>query len=90
MLQSSDQGLVRVPVLPGGRRVNTADVILAAIDQSGGKLRVEDFPPPCGDPNCATIGYLFKLPHGSVIFPRKGGHVGVRGGWMFSSDCFPR
>ena len=58
-------GSGRVPVLPRGRRVNTADVILAAIDQSGGKLRVEDFTPlPCGDPNCATIGYLFKLPLG--------------------------
>ena len=58
-------GSGRVPVLPGGRRVNTADVILAAIDQSGGKLRAEDFTPlPCGDPNCAAIGYLFKLPHG--------------------------
>ena len=58
-------GSGRVPVLSGGRRVNTADVILGAIEQSGGKLRAEDFTPlPCGDPNCATIGYLFKLPGG--------------------------
>ena len=33
--------------------------------QSGGKLRFEDFTPlPCGDPNCATIGYLLKTPAG--------------------------
>jgi uncharacterized radical SAM superfamily Fe-S cluster-containing enzyme len=42
-------------------RLNTADIILAAVGQSSGKLRFEDFTPlPCGDPNCATIGYLLK------------------------------
>jgi uncharacterized radical SAM superfamily Fe-S cluster-containing enzyme len=42
--------------------LNTADIILAAVGQSGGKLRFEDFTPlPCGDPNCATIGYLLKV-----------------------------
>jgi uncharacterized radical SAM superfamily Fe-S cluster-containing enzyme len=42
-------------------RLNTADIILAAVDQSRGRLRFEDFTPlPCGDPNCATIGYLLK------------------------------
>ena len=42
--------------------LNTADIILAAVGQSGGKLRFDDFTPlPCGDPNCATIGYLLKL-----------------------------
>jgi uncharacterized radical SAM superfamily Fe-S cluster-containing enzyme len=46
-------------------RLNTADVILAAVGQSAGKLRFEDFTPlPCGDPNCATIGYLLKTPAG--------------------------
>jgi len=46
-------------------RLNTADVILAAVGQSAGKLRFEDFTPlPCGDPNCATIGYLLKTPGG--------------------------
>ncbi len=45
-----------------GRRLNTADIILGAVEQSGGKLRFEDFTPlPCGDPNCATIGYLLKI-----------------------------
>jgi uncharacterized radical SAM superfamily Fe-S cluster-containing enzyme len=43
-------------------RLNTADLILAAVAQSGGQLRFEDFTPlPCGDPNCATIGYLLKV-----------------------------
>ena len=43
-------------------RLNTADIILAAVAQSSGKLRFEDFTPlPCGDPNCATIGYLLKV-----------------------------
>jgi hypothetical protein len=42
-------------------RLNTADIILAAVEQSAGQLRFEDFTPlPCGDPNCATIGYLLK------------------------------
>jgi uncharacterized radical SAM superfamily Fe-S cluster-containing enzyme len=42
--------------------LNTSDIILAAVGQSGGKLRFEDFTPlPCGDPNCATIGYLLKV-----------------------------
>jgi len=41
--------------------LNTADIILAAVEQSDGQLRFEDFTPlPCGDPNCATIGYLLK------------------------------
>lgn len=43
-------------------RLNTADIILAAVGQSNGKLRFDDFTPlPCGDPNCATIGYLLKV-----------------------------
>ena len=42
--------------------LNTADIILAAVGLSSGKLRFEDFTPlPCGDPNCATIGYLLKV-----------------------------
>jgi uncharacterized radical SAM superfamily Fe-S cluster-containing enzyme len=43
-------------------RLNTADIILAATGQSSGKLRFDDFTPlPCGDPNCAAIGYLLKI-----------------------------
>lgn len=45
-----------------GHRLNTADLILGLVEQSGGSLRYEDFTPlPCGDPNCATIGYLLKV-----------------------------
>lgn len=47
---------------PSARRLNSADIILAAVGQSSGKLRNEDFTPlPCGDPNCAVIGYLLKV-----------------------------
>jgi len=43
-------------------RLNVADLILASVEQSQGKLRFSDFTPlPCGDPNCATIGYLLKV-----------------------------
>lgn len=43
-------------------RLNTADVILGVVEQSKGKVKFEDFTPlPCGDPNCATIGYLIKF-----------------------------
>ncbi len=53
-------GSGRVP-LNSSARLNTADIILAAVAQSTGQLRFEDFTPlPCGDPNCATIGYLLK------------------------------
>jgi uncharacterized radical SAM superfamily Fe-S cluster-containing enzyme len=45
-----------------GRRLNVADIVLSAVGQSGGRLKHEDFTPlPCGDPNCATIGYLLKI-----------------------------
>ena len=51
----------RLPPLAGEERLNTADIILAAVEQSKGRLRFEDFTPlPCGDPNCATIGYLLR------------------------------
>jgi uncharacterized radical SAM superfamily Fe-S cluster-containing enzyme len=45
--------------------LNTADIILACVEQSAGTIKFEDFTPlPCGDPNCATIGYLLKTPGG--------------------------
>ena len=51
--------------LDGGPRLNAADVILNVVAQSSGQLRFEDFTPlPCGDPNCATIGYLLRTPDG--------------------------
>ena len=63
------RGISFQPVFGSGRipradaqPLNTADIILAAVGQSAGKLRFEDFTPlPCGDPNCATIGYLLKV-----------------------------
>jgi uncharacterized radical SAM superfamily Fe-S cluster-containing enzyme len=65
------RGITFQPMFRSGRvggngherpRLNTADVIVAAVVQSAGKLRFEDFTPlPCGDPNCATIGYLLRV-----------------------------
>jgi len=63
------RGVAFQPMFGSGRvpgthpnRLNTADIILAAVGQSRGQLRYEDFTPlPCGDPNCATIGYLLKV-----------------------------
>jgi uncharacterized radical SAM superfamily Fe-S cluster-containing enzyme len=52
----------RLPQMRAEERLNTADIILAAVEQSDGRLRFEDFTPlPCGDPNCATIGYLLRV-----------------------------
>jgi uncharacterized radical SAM superfamily Fe-S cluster-containing enzyme len=66
---SNVRGISFQPLFGSGRipdsplnHLNTADVILAAVAQSSGKLKFEDFTPlPCGDPNCATIGYLLKV-----------------------------
>jgi uncharacterized radical SAM superfamily Fe-S cluster-containing enzyme len=42
-------------------RLNTSDILTNVVEQSAGKIRFEDFTPlPCGDPNCATIGYLIR------------------------------
>jgi hypothetical protein len=42
--------------------LTTADVILGLVEQASGMLGFEDFTPlPCGDPNCATTGYLLKV-----------------------------
>src|SRR5579883_74704 len=51
----------RAPAVEPRFRLNTADIILAAVEQSNGSLKYDDFTPlPCGDPNCATIGYLLR------------------------------
>lgn len=69
---SACRGVSFQPMFTSGRTLtrpenplNTADIILGAVEQSNGKLRFEDFTPlPCGDPNCATIGYLLRTPIG--------------------------
>ena len=66
------RGITFQPVFVSGRQpagaqrdespYSVADIIINAVAQSGGKLKYDDFTPlPCGDPNCATIGYLLKL-----------------------------
>ena len=50
-----------VPRQAPATRLHTSDLLLTMIDQAKGDLRFEDFTPlPCGDPNCATIGYLIR------------------------------
>src|SRR5205085_946015 len=57
---ASGRRAVRGPV-DGTSRLNSADILLAAVEQAKGRLRFEDFTPlPCGDPNCAIIGYLIR------------------------------
>ncbi len=47
-------------------RLNTADIIVGLVEQAAGSLSFEDFTPlPCGDPNCATVGYLLKTEDGA-------------------------
>ena len=59
--ETSDLGL-RTLDSGSAPRLNTADILLAAVGQSGGQLKFDDFTPlPCGDPNCATIGYLLRI-----------------------------
>jgi len=63
------RGVAFQPMFGSGRshekeaaRLNTADLILGLVGQSDGQLSFDDFTPlPCGDPNCATIGYLMKM-----------------------------
>jgi 7,8-dihydro-6-hydroxymethylpterin dimethyltransferase len=48
------------------RRLNAADIVLGLTGQSSGMLGLKDFTPlPCGDPNCAIIGYLLRTPIGT-------------------------
>ncbi|MBX3748097.1 MAG: radical SAM protein [Verrucomicrobiae bacterium] len=52
----------RLPAAPEDGPITPSDIILDLVDQASGSLRVEDFTPlPCGDPNCATIGYLLRV-----------------------------
>lgn len=65
------RGVAFQPIFGSGRSydraeasvsINTADIILGLVEQSGGVAGFDDFTPlPCGDPNCATIGYLLKM-----------------------------
>ena len=60
--RESTGSLITGVLITAPLRLNTADILLASVGQSGGRLRFEDFTPlPCGDPNCATIGYLIRL-----------------------------
>ncbi len=57
-----------IPNSTFNNRLNTADILISVVEQSRGQVRFEDFTPlPCGDPNCATIGYLIR--RGSKVWP---------------------
>lgn len=59
------EGIAANRLTPETTRLNAADIILGCVEQSSEKIKFEDFTPlPCGDPNCATIGYLLKTPLG--------------------------
>ncbi len=46
-------------VLP--QPITVADVMLGLNDQSNGMISLDDFTPlPCGDPNCATVGWMIR------------------------------
>jgi uncharacterized radical SAM superfamily Fe-S cluster-containing enzyme len=60
--RATESGITGEENKEGAGRLNTADVLLAVVGQSGGQLCFEDFTPlPCGDPNCATVGYLLRI-----------------------------
>lgn len=69
-------GITFQPAFSSGRgrdhgRLNAADVLLSLIAESRGLLRAEDFTPlPCGDPNCAIIGYLMRQEGGALPISR--------------------
>jgi uncharacterized radical SAM superfamily Fe-S cluster-containing enzyme len=43
-------------------RLSVADIVNGLLGQSEGVIKSSDFTPlPCGDPNCATIGYLLRI-----------------------------
>jgi uncharacterized radical SAM superfamily Fe-S cluster-containing enzyme len=63
--QRAEGSAISQPFAKGQRvntcRINTSDVLVNLVEQSEGRLRFADFTPlPCGDPNCATIGYLIR------------------------------
>ena len=59
------EGVSPEKLKPEAIRLNAADIIIGCVEQSENTIKFEDFTPlPCGDPNCATIGYLLKTPHG--------------------------
>lgn len=67
----------RVPqILPGIRlpdAINVADIVLGLNSQSGGLIDCDDFTAlPCGDPNCACIGWLFRM-GGTYYSPKQHG-----------------
>jgi 7,8-dihydro-6-hydroxymethylpterin dimethyltransferase len=56
------RGRVPMAAKERGHPLNTADVLLSVIGGSKGEMSEKDFTPlPCGDPNCATTGYMLRF-----------------------------
>ncbi len=73
------RGVAYQPLFGSGRvapalnksNLNAADIVGALETYSKGVFGLKDFTPlPCGDPNCALIGYLLKLPEGPTSIAR--------------------
>jgi uncharacterized radical SAM superfamily Fe-S cluster-containing enzyme len=66
----------RTPTLLGARLpdpITVADIVKGLSSQSEGLMDTDDFTPlPCGDPNCAAIGWLFRM-GGAFYSPQKHG-----------------
>ena len=53
--------------------LNVADIILGLHSQSNELMPIDDFTPlPCGDPNCASIGWIFRM-GGKIYSPSQYG-----------------
>jgi uncharacterized radical SAM superfamily Fe-S cluster-containing enzyme len=76
LAQPTIHGITFQPMFGSGRlpagslqqpadRLNAADIVNAALRQCEGLLKARDLTPlPCGDPNCAIIGYLIRADDG--------------------------
>lgn len=52
----------RTPVIDMPQPITAADIIIGLNGQSRDVMLLDDFTPlPCGDPNCAAIGWLFRM-----------------------------
>jgi uncharacterized radical SAM superfamily Fe-S cluster-containing enzyme len=53
------------------RRITFPDVIQALVEQTNGLFELNDFMPlPCAHPNCHSLAYLYRSPHGAVPLTR--------------------
>jgi len=52
----------RAPIQERIEPITSSDIILGLHSQSQAEIAIDDFTPlPCGDPNCAVIGWIFRM-----------------------------